>query len=109
VAVRDDTRRAMLDIGFFGPDTPAKHQASIMAMFETGMVPLRTTGLFDFAATDMTAQIRDEGLAMAQDRDFWHLPPADTLFLQRKFAGLFLLGNRLKAQVNMGALLAPYR
>jgi predicted unusual protein kinase regulating ubiquinone biosynthesis (AarF/ABC1/UbiB family) len=109
VAVRADTRAAMLDIGFFGPDTPDRHQASIMAMFETGMVPLRTTGLFDFAATDMTAQIRDEGLAMAQDRDFWHLPPADTLFLQRKFAGLFLLGNRLKAQVNMGALLAPYR
>lgn len=108
-AVRADTRRAMLDIGFFGADTPEKHQASILGMFETGMVPLRTTGMFDFAATDMTTQIRDEGLAMAQDRDFWHLPPADTLFLQRKFAGLFLLGNRLKAQVNMGALLAPWR
>jgi hypothetical protein len=46
---------------------------------------------------------------MAADRNFWHLPPADTLFLQRKFAGLFLLGNRLKARVDMGALLAPYR
>jgi hypothetical protein len=31
------------------------------------------------------------------------------LFLQRKFAGLFLLGNRLKARVDMGTLLAPYR
>jgi predicted unusual protein kinase regulating ubiquinone biosynthesis (AarF/ABC1/UbiB family) len=108
-AVRADTRDAMLDIGFFGPDTPEHHQTSIMAMFETGMVPLRMTGMFDFAATDLTKQIRDEGLAMAADRNFWHLPPADTLFLQRKFAGLFLLGNRLKARVDIGALLAPYR
>ena len=108
-AVRADTRDAMLDIGFFGPDTPEHHQTSIMAMFETGMVPLRMTGMFDFAATDLTKQIRDEGLAMAADRNFWHLPPADTLFLQRKFAGLFLLGNRLKARIDMGALLAPYR
>ena len=109
LAVRSATRTAMIDIGFFGADTPDRHQNSIMTMFEQGMVPLRTTGMFDFASTDMTAQIRDEGLAMAKDRDFWHLPPADTLFLQRKFAGLFLLGNRLKARVDMGALLAGYR
>jgi predicted unusual protein kinase regulating ubiquinone biosynthesis (AarF/ABC1/UbiB family) len=107
-SMRAATRTAMIDIGFFGADTPERHQHGIMTMFEQGMVPLRTTGKFDFASTDITAQIRDEGLAMAKDRDFWHLPPADTLFLQRKFAGLFLLGNRLKAQVDMGALLARY-
>jgi hypothetical protein len=46
---------------------------------------------------------------MAQDGDFWHIPPIDTLFLQRKFTGLYLLGRRLQAQVDMGTLLAPYR
>jgi hypothetical protein len=78
-------------------------------MFETAMVPLRSSGQFDFADTSMVATIRDEGLAMAQDRDFWHVPPIDTLFLQRKFAGLYLLGSRLRARVDMGRLLAPYR
>lgn len=108
-ADRAATTEAMLQIGFFGPDTPQKHQDSIVTMFETAMAPLRTTGHFDFADTSLVAGIRDDGLAMAQDRDFWHVPPIDTLFLQRKFAGLYLLGSRLKARVDMAALLAPYR
>ncbi len=100
---------AMIDIGFFGADTPQKHQDSIVTMFDTAMAPLRTTGQFDFSDTSMVASIRDDGLAMAKDRDFWHIPPIDTLFLQRKFAGLYLLGSRLKAKVDMTALLMPYR
>jgi predicted unusual protein kinase regulating ubiquinone biosynthesis (AarF/ABC1/UbiB family) len=108
-ADRPATTAAMCEIGFFGPDTPKKHEDRIVTMFETAMVPLRTSGHFDFADTSMVATIRDEGLAMAQDRDFWHVPPIDTLFLQRKFAGLYLLGSRLKARVDMGQLLTPYR
>ncbi len=104
-----ETTAAMIDIGFFGPETPPKHQASITAMFDTAMAPLRGSGRFDFGDTGMVASIRDDGLAMARDRDFWHIPPIDTLFLQRKFAGLYLLGRRLNAQVDIGALLLPYR
>ena len=108
-ADRPATTHAMLEIGFFGLDTPLKHQNSIVTMFEIAMTPLRTTGHFDFGDASMAASIRDDGLAMAQDRDFWHVPPIDTLFLQRKFAGLYLLGSRLKARVDMASLLAPYR
>jgi hypothetical protein len=36
------------------------------------------------------------------DRDFWHTPPADALFLHRKLGGLYLLAAKLKARVNMG-------
>ncbi|KPF70792.1 ubiquinol-cytochrome C reductase [alpha proteobacterium AAP81b] len=99
----------MLDIGFFGADTPAQHRDTIVGMFDTGMATLRTTGVFDFGDTSLVTDIRDDGLAMARDRDFWHLPPIDTLFLQRKFAGLYLLGRRLAARVDVAALLAPYR
>lgn len=108
-ADREVMAKAMLDIGFFGPETPRKHQDSIIAMFDTGMATLRETGHFDFSDTSMVATIRDDGLAMARDRDFWHIPPIDTLFLQRKFAGTYLLGRRLQARVDMQALIAPYR
>lgn len=100
---------AMIDIGFFGANTPRRHRDSIVTMFDIGMAPLRHTGHFDFSDTSLVDRIRDDGLAMAQDRDFWHIPPVDTLFLQRKFAGLYLLGSRLQARVDTGALLAPYR
>lgn len=99
---------AMLAIGLFDAAAPARHQAAIARMFDTAFAPLRHGGAFDFADNAIAASVRDEGMAMATDRDFWHIPPIDALFLQRKFGGLFLLGSRLRARVDMGALLAPY-
>ncbi len=106
---RTDAEAAMLEIGFFSAEVPATHRAAIVTMFETAMAPLRRDGWFDFADRAIVEQIRDGGLALAADREVWHIPPIDTLFLQRKFAGVYLLGSRLKARVDMGALLAPYR
>ena len=37
-----------------------------------------------------------------------HLPPPETLYIQRKMAGLYLLGRRLKAEVDLQNLLKPY-
>ena len=53
----------------------------------------------------MPAQLRDAGIALGLDRDFWHIPPIDTLLLHRKLGGLFLLAARLRAQVNVRALM----
>ena len=33
------------------------------------------------------------GMAIAGNRDNWHIPPMDTLFLQRKIGGIFLLAG----------------
>jgi predicted unusual protein kinase regulating ubiquinone biosynthesis (AarF/ABC1/UbiB family) len=99
---------AMLGIGLIDTATPAQHQAAIARMFEMAFMPLRAGGVFDFGENTLVMAVRDEGLAIAADRDFWHIPPIDALFLQRKFGGLFLLGSRLRARVDMGALLAPY-
>ena len=98
----------MIAIGLMAPDTPARHRASIAALFDTAFGPLRTGGIFDFADNRIAASVRDEGLAMATDRDFWHIPPIDTLFLQRKFGGVYLLGARLGARVDVRGLLEAY-
>jgi hypothetical protein len=42
------------------------------------------------------------------ERDFWHIPPIDTLFLHRKLGGLFLLAARLKARVPVRQLALPH-
>ncbi len=108
-AARPALASAMQDIGFFGADTPEKHRTNIVGMFEQGMAPLRLTGRFDFTAAEMLPELREKGRDLARDRDFWHVPPVDTLFLQRKFGGIFLLGNRLGANVDLLELLAKYR
>jgi len=48
--------------------------------------------------------LREEGMAIAEDRQSWHLPPPDTLFVQRKVSGTAMLGARLKAKVNVRAV-----
>ena len=99
---------AMIAIGLIAADAPDRPRAAIAALFETAFAPLRAGGVFDFGDNSIAASVRQEGLEMATDRDFWHIPPIDALFLQRKFAGLFLLGSRLRARVDMAALLAPH-
>ncbi|MEL6279520.1 MAG: AarF/ABC1/UbiB kinase family protein [Pseudomonadota bacterium] len=101
-------RAAAIDIGFFAADTKPRHQAQVMAMFEMAMEPLRQEGPFDFATTDVTARLRDAGMEMSRERDFWHIPPPDTLFIQRKIGGIFLLAARLRARLDMRPMLQRY-
>lgn len=106
---RSAIRAAAIDIGYFSDTTADHHQTQLLDMFDMALEPLTTQGTFDFGTTDLTARLRDAGMAFGQDRDFWEIPPMDTLFLQRKIAGLYLLAARLKARIDMPALLAPHR
>ena len=62
----------------------------------------------DFGSSDLPARMRAAGLALSTERDSWHTPPADALFLHRKAGGLYLLAARLKARVDVGALFRPW-
>jgi len=47
-------------------------------------------------------------MTFAEDRAVWHIPPIDTLFIQRKLGGIYLLAARLKARVDVRAMLRPW-
>ena len=101
-------RQAAMAIGYFDDRTQAKHQTAVLDMMQMALEPLRHAGDFDFGSTDMVQRLRAAGMALGLDRDFWHIPPIDTLFLHRKLGGLYLLAARLKARVNVRQLLADY-
>lgn len=98
---RNALRAAALAIGYFTERTQARHQTAVLDLFELACEPLRFEGEYDFAQSDLPRRLRDAGLALGLDRDFWHVPPADALFLHRKLGGLYLLAARLKARVNV--------
>ena len=50
-------------------------------------------------------RIRDAGMALSFDEGYWHTPPADAVFLHRKLGGLYLLGARLRANIDVRAIL----
>ena len=71
-------------------------------------VAAMNAGAYDFGASDLAVRLRDAGLKLSLDRDFWHTPPADALFLHRKLGGLYLLAARLGARVDVGRLAEPW-
>ena len=100
--------QAGMAIGYFDVNTLPKHKTTVLDMFATALEPLLFDGAFDFGSTDMATRLREAGTALGLDRDFWQIPPIDTLFLHRKLGGLFLLAARLKARVNVRQLALPH-
>ncbi len=95
-------------MGFIAEDMPEKYRDTILDMLNMAMEPLQFDGDFDFGNNDISSTLRDKGMEMAMDKQMWHLPPVDTIFIQRKFSGVFMLASRLKAKVNVRALMQKY-
>jgi predicted unusual protein kinase regulating ubiquinone biosynthesis (AarF/ABC1/UbiB family) len=95
---------ASLRIGYFGAAIPPSRRAAVVELFRMACEPLRHAGPYDFRLSDLSLRMSRAGLALGRERDFWHTPPADALFLHRKMAGLYLLAARLGARVDAGAL-----
>ncbi len=107
-----DDRQAMgaaaSAIGYFRADIGERQRQLVLDVFQQACEPLRHAGAYDFGNSNLPARMRDAGLALGTDRDSWHTPPADALFLHRKAGGLYLLAASLKARVDVGALFRPY-
>ncbi|MEC5208461.1 putative unusual protein kinase regulating ubiquinone biosynthesis (AarF/ABC1/UbiB family) [Vogesella perlucida] len=95
-------------LGYFPQQVSARHYDEVMAIFLLACEPLRHTGAYDFGSSTLAARMRDAGWAMRHERDAWHTPPVDALFLHRKVAGLYLLAARLQARVDIAALFARH-
>ncbi len=95
-------------IGYFQDNIHAHQRDAVIDLFEIACEPVRHPGAYDFGTSDLPLRLRDAGLKLSMERDFWHTPPADALFLHRKLGGLYLLAARLRARVDVAALAAPW-
>jgi predicted unusual protein kinase regulating ubiquinone biosynthesis (AarF/ABC1/UbiB family) len=105
---RDGARAAALSAGFIGEGAIARHRPRIDRMIDVVIGKLRAPGDFDFGDRGFIGVLREQGKDIAADRDAWHVPPADILFVQRKVSGAALLAARLKAKVDVHTLAEPY-
>ncbi|HTG38720.1 AarF/ABC1/UbiB kinase family protein [Sphingomonas sp.] len=102
-------RQAAIEVGFIGTLAAERHGAAIDSMIAIILDNLGREGPFDFGDRSFVGAVREQGMAVAQDRASWHLPPAETLFVQRKISGTALLAARMKARVDVRAMVAGYR
>jgi predicted unusual protein kinase regulating ubiquinone biosynthesis (AarF/ABC1/UbiB family) len=105
---RDAVRDATVQAGFLGEAAVVGHRPQIDRMIDVILAEMNRTGPFDFGDRSFVSVLRDEGAAIARDRSTWHIPSADMLFVQRKISGTALLAARLKARVDVRAMVEPY-
>ena len=97
-------RQAAIDAQFMSPAVVEKHGEAIDRMIAIILGEMAKDAPFDFGDRGFVPALRDEGFAIAQDKSIWHIPPAETLFVQRKVSGTALLGARIGAVVNIHAI-----
>ena len=97
----DEVLTATIEAGFMMPIVAEKHPERVGRMIDIVINEMRADAPFDFGDRAFIPLLREEGWAIAQDKDTWAFPPIETLFVQRKVSGTALLGARLKAKVNI--------
>ncbi|NTS64781.1 AarF/ABC1/UbiB kinase family protein [Sphingomonas sp. HHU CXW] len=101
---RDAVREAAVAAGFMGEAAAVAHRALVDRMIDVILGELNQPGLFDFGDRAFVGVLREQAIDIARDRSTWHVPPIDTLFVQRKISGTALLAARLKARVDIRAM-----
>jgi predicted unusual protein kinase regulating ubiquinone biosynthesis (AarF/ABC1/UbiB family) len=95
-------------IGLIGEDVPQSHKMLIAKVCMEASEPLQRDQEFDFASSDLVLRMHNAGMELSSAREFWRAPPADVIFVHRKVGGLYLLASKLKAKVNVHALIKPF-
>jgi predicted unusual protein kinase regulating ubiquinone biosynthesis (AarF/ABC1/UbiB family) len=109
-AMRNDraaVRDAAVAIGYLRRDDPEERVRAAVELMLLVCEPLRHAGPYDFARTTLAVRARDAGFDLAFRKGFLRAPPAETVFLHRKLAGTFMLSGRIRARVDVRAILEP--
>ena len=101
---REEVLSSTIESGFMAPVVYEKYPERVERMIDIVLGEMREDKPFDFGDRAFVPLLREEGMAIAQDKETWAMPPVETLFVQRKVSGTALLGARLKARVNIRAI-----
>jgi predicted unusual protein kinase regulating ubiquinone biosynthesis (AarF/ABC1/UbiB family) len=103
----DDVPRleaAAMAAGFTAAVDPPAQTAGVIGLMRLAGEPLRHAGAYDFGVSTLFSRSFEQGRAQFFGEGYARTPPPDLLFLQRKFAGTFMLCTRLRAQIDLAAV-----
>jgi predicted unusual protein kinase regulating ubiquinone biosynthesis (AarF/ABC1/UbiB family) len=105
---RGAVREGAITAGFLGEAAATRHAEPVDRMIGVVIGEIARGDPFDFGDRAFVGTLREEGTVLARDRESWHVPPVEMLFVQRKISGTALLAARLKAKVPVREMVAPY-
>lgn len=97
--------RAATAIGFLDAETAPRFREQILDMMMLVFEATCGAGQIDFGTTNLSARLQVAGEQLSRDGFIPPPLPMETLYIQRKFAGMFLLATRLKARVPVKSLI----
>jgi predicted unusual protein kinase regulating ubiquinone biosynthesis (AarF/ABC1/UbiB family) len=103
---RQALRETLVEAGFVSSVTVAKHGPALDGMIDILIGHLGKPGLFDFADRSFVDGLRLHVDGIVADRASWHIPPAETLFVQRKVSGTALLAIKMQARLPLRDMVA---
>ncbi|UOR14517.1 ABC1 kinase family protein [Qipengyuania aquimaris] len=98
---REAVMEAAIEAGFMNPRALERHPEAMRRAVDIVVTQMASDDRLDFGDRAFVPEIRETVMPIARDRESWHLPPAETLFVQRKVSGTALLGARLNARVDV--------
>jgi predicted unusual protein kinase regulating ubiquinone biosynthesis (AarF/ABC1/UbiB family) len=101
---RDGLRRFATSLGFVTSGDGERRLEGVVDLLEASCEPFAARGAYDFGSSTLAERLRNAAIALAFEAGHRRPPPPETLFLQRKFAGTFLLCARLRARVALREL-----
>jgi predicted unusual protein kinase regulating ubiquinone biosynthesis (AarF/ABC1/UbiB family) len=105
---RAGLRRSAEAMGYLAPGERPDRAEGLLDLIELGAEPLARPGPYDFGRSDLPGRLRDRVLELSLRRGLLRPPPPEAIFLHRKLAGTFLLCARLRARLDLRALLSPW-
>jgi predicted unusual protein kinase regulating ubiquinone biosynthesis (AarF/ABC1/UbiB family) len=100
-------REGLHAVGYTHPEDPEAMTQNAMAIIRLACEPLLQRGPYAFAESGLVMRARDLGLSVIFGKGM-RSPPPETLFLHRKLIGTFMICAKLKARVNVHALVEKF-
>jgi predicted unusual protein kinase regulating ubiquinone biosynthesis (AarF/ABC1/UbiB family) len=100
-------RAGLHAVGYTHPDDPEPMTQNAMSIIRLACEPLLQRGPYAFAESGLVVRARDLGLSVIFGKGM-RSPPPETLFLHRKLIGTFMICAKLKARVNVHALIEKF-
>ncbi|HOY76218.1 MAG: hypothetical protein IPO30_20665 [Hyphomonadaceae bacterium] len=97
---------ALIEAGFISMAALHRHRQAIDEIIKMTITHVGKPGPFDFADRSFVEPLLRHIEVIAADRAAWHVPPADTLFVQRKVSGMALLAVRMQARMPLGEMVS---
>jgi len=99
---------AAFALGLLSRDMESDVLEAVLDMIARVFEMVTAQDTFDFGASDLMDEMQARGMALSNRKVAPPEPPVEVLFLQRKFAGMFLMAARLKARVPVVEIIEKY-